>query len=90
MANGYEEKGKPYPKKFLNKPFGIQGDGDLWDEFWDLLEAKGAKTVQVTKVKGHATEEDVDEGRVEKAIRREMIKPMRQQTRGFAAWRKGW
>ena len=40
-------------------------DGDLWEQFQKTVEAKGPKWVKLRKVKGHATDEMVDEGKVE-------------------------
>ena len=40
-------------------------DGDLWEVFTDLVRTRGPQTVCITKVKGHATQEMVDEGKVE-------------------------
>ena len=39
-------------------------DGDLWDIFADLVRDRGPETVKISKVKGHATEEMVSEGKV--------------------------
>ena len=37
-------------------------DGDLWENFADLVKQRGPHTVCITKVKGHATTEMVEEG----------------------------
>ena len=47
----------------MKKQFGLQSDGDLWVEFWRIFEARGAESVRYTKVKGHATMEQVEEGK---------------------------
>ena len=39
-------------------------DGDLIDIVQHMIRARGANTVQVTEVKGHATDADFDQGRV--------------------------
>ncbi len=39
-------------------------DGDLWEHFFKAVAAKGAHSVRITKVKGHATEEQVAAGEV--------------------------
>ena len=39
-------------------------DGDLIDILQHMIRARGANTVQVTEVKGHATDADFDQGRV--------------------------
>ena len=38
------------------------GDGDLWRHFWQSMIAKGCQSVAMTKVKGHATVEDLQNG----------------------------
>ena len=43
----------------------LMKDGDLWEVFTDLVKIRGPQTVWITKVKGHATQEMVDEGKVE-------------------------
>ena len=45
--------------KLPRKPWGILTDGDLWKWFAELVEAKGADAIRLTKVKGHATEQMV-------------------------------
>ena len=40
-------------------------DGDLWDNVVDLVTQRGPHSVWITKVKGHATKEMVEEGKVE-------------------------
>ena len=40
-------------------------DGELWEVFADLVRTRGPQTAIITKVKGHATQEMVDEGKVE-------------------------
>ena len=46
------------------KPFNILPDSDLWEWFARLVKAKGADAVKLTKVKGHATDEMVNQGKV--------------------------
>ena len=50
--------GKPQPR-----PWGTLRDGDLWQQYQQCLQAKGPTSVRLTKVKGHATREDVARGR---------------------------
>ena len=38
---------------------------DLWKFFAESILAKGPRAITLTKVKGHATQEMVDEGRVD-------------------------
>ena len=58
------EEQRREPRRVMKKIWGLQGDGDLWQQFWQLVRARGANTVKVTKVKGHATEQQVEEGKV--------------------------
>lgn len=37
------------------RPWALQPGGDLWELFWQEILARGPHTVQVPKVKGHAT-----------------------------------
>ena len=46
------------------KPLPLVGDGDLVVLVPYMVQAGGRDTVRVTKVKGHATDEDVEHGRV--------------------------
>ena len=45
-------------------------DGDLWEHFAEIAEQRGPHSVWITKVKGHATQEMVDEGKVEEDEKR--------------------
>lgn len=40
-------------------------NGDLWEFLGGIIIAKGPRAIIVTKVKGHATQEMVDEGRID-------------------------
>ena len=42
-------------------------DGDLWKKFQEAFVSKGPWAVWVTKVKWHATDEDVEQGNWEEA-----------------------
>ena len=46
------------------KPWLLQKDGDLWKLFWKICLHKTPRSIAFTKVKGHATLELVDSGRV--------------------------
>lgn len=50
----------------FKKVWGQIKDGDLWEQFQNTVEAKGPKWVKLRKAKGHATDEMVDEGKVER------------------------
>ena len=52
------------PKKPLKKPFTLQADGDLWQQWWKIVEARTPESIAITKVKGHATDQMVQEGKV--------------------------
>ena len=47
-----------------NKPWAILTDGDIWECVEQIVDAKGAHAVNITKVKGHATDQMVVEGKV--------------------------
>ena len=40
----------------------MQKDGDVWYAIWRIIFAKSPQAIKVTKLKGHATEEDVTAG----------------------------
>ena len=48
----------------LSKPLPVVKDGDLISLVHHMIRVRGQDTVKVTKVKGHATETDVEQGRV--------------------------
>jgi hypothetical protein len=50
-------------RKPERKHWAMQRDGDVWAAIWNVMLAKGPSTIRVSKVKGHATERDVAEGR---------------------------
>ncbi len=50
--------------KEVSRPWTTQKDGDLWSIFFQVVATKGHASVRFTKVKGHATDEMVDQGRV--------------------------
>ena len=45
------------------KAWGLQVDGDLWEIAWKAILQRGSLNQKIRKLKGHATEEDVKEGR---------------------------
>ena len=47
-----------------NKPWAILTDCDIWEDFERNVNAKGANAVNITKVKGHATDKMVADGKV--------------------------
>ena len=51
----------PYKQKWA-----LMKDGDSWENFAELVRERGPESVVITKVKGHATQQMVDEGKVEK------------------------
>jgi len=44
------------------RPWGITKDGDLWQQFEKLVEAKGAKAIRITWIKGHAQAKHIEQG----------------------------
>lgn len=50
-------------RKPERKHWAMQRDGDVWAAIWNVMLAKGPTAIRVSKVKGHATEKDVTEGR---------------------------
>ena len=44
------------------RPWGMQPDGDMWAILDDIVSARGKHATRGTKVKGHATDEDVRKG----------------------------
>ena len=57
---GEKVNGEQSPFK---KPWGLQRDGDLWGQAWKAIISRGAKNQDLRKVKGHATADDIKEGR---------------------------
>lgn len=58
-----ERRHWPMPR-LIRKPWSLQADGDLWELVWKAITRRGTKAQKLAKVKGHATSEDVAEGRV--------------------------
>lgn len=50
---------RPYKDKWTQTK-----DGDRWEIFDEVVRGRGPETVKITKVKGHATKEIVEEGKV--------------------------
>ena len=48
-------------RRAKRKPWGLQDDGDVWEAVANAVHAKGPRAVQVSKVKGHATRQDVEQ-----------------------------
>ena len=55
---------------FLPLPFGLISDGDLWAIFVHNAAARGVHSIELTWVKGHATEADINEGLSTVALQR--------------------
>ena len=60
-VNGIDEGSKRFINPF-RKAWGLQTDGDLWEQAWRAVLKRGSMNQQLRKVKGHATEEDVEKG----------------------------
>ena len=55
-ANGtITKRGNPFGKAWC-----LQVDGDLWEVAWNAVLKRGIGNQYLRKVKGHATEEDVE------------------------------
>ena len=46
----------------IKKPWKLISDGDLWQHFYQAVQAKGTNAIKITWVKGHATEEHIIKG----------------------------
>ena len=58
------QKGKPVDTSCpFRKQWGLQTDGDLWKIAWHAILARGSRSQILRKVKGHATTEDIRQGR---------------------------
>jgi hypothetical protein len=53
----------------FGKPWGLQTDGDLWEQAWNAVRMRGAGSQTLRKVKGHATIADIAAGRSTKEDR---------------------
>ena len=54
------------PKNPFGKPWGLQVDGDLWEQAWIAVKKRGAHNQKLRKVKGHADDDDVAAARATK------------------------
>ena len=54
---------KGYNRNPFKKPWGLQTDGDLWEQAWPAILTRGAANQDLRKAKGHATVGDVGTGR---------------------------
>ena len=62
-----EEQGKHVRKDNpYKRPWGLQRDGDLWQQAWTAILQRGVESQDLRKVKGHATPKDIAEGRSNK------------------------
>ena len=52
-------------KNPFRKPWGLQADGDLWEQAWEAVLQRGPAAQRLSKVKGHATAQQVEEGLVQ-------------------------
>ena len=53
------------------KSWGLQVDGGVCQRLWQLVRARGAKSIIITKAEGHATDEQVEDGIVEEQDKRD-------------------
>ena len=68
-------------EKPFKTPWGIQKDGDLWQQAWIAILQRGPENQPVRKVKGHATQEDVEAGVTTEADKTAMTRAMRMRMR---------
>lgn len=47
------------------RPWSTQKDGDLWIMLHEMVRQKGCESIKITKVKGHATDVNVEDGKVD-------------------------
>lgn len=75
----YDEKGRKmlwgrvsilHRKTPYKQQWSQMRDGDLWELFANIVEERGPHSVTITKVKGHATKEMVEDGKVEEEEKR--------------------
>ena len=78
-------------KKILNgecltkkRPWLIQTNGDLWELLEKMIKAKGKKAFKATKVKGHATDKQVEQGKHKKEHKEGNDEADRLATQGIA------
>ena len=53
---------KATTKNPFKKAWGLQTDGDLWQQAWLAVVKRGPRNQSLRKVKGHATMEDIQKG----------------------------
>ena len=61
--NAHTSSNRSKVKNPFGKPWGVQTDGDLWEQAWAAVIKRGAANQKLRKVKGHATQEDITAGR---------------------------
>ena len=49
-------------RKQPKRPWKLISDGDLWEHFWKAAEAKTPSAIAIVWVKGHATQQHIDQG----------------------------
>ena len=54
----------------FRKAWGLQTDGDLWEQAWLAVLKRGANNQDLRQIKGHATDKHIQEG---KATREDKI-----------------
>ena len=57
LTGNNQKRGNPF-----GKPWGLQADGDLWEQAWKAVLKRGWENQTLRKVKGHATEDDIEKG----------------------------
>ena len=57
-TGNYRKRGSPF-----GKAWGVQIDGDLWEQAWIAVLKRGNGNQSLRKVKGHATDRDIENGK---------------------------
>ena len=66
-------------------PWMLIPDGDLWEIFHRAAHAKGVHSILASKVKGHATDKDIDAGKSTPWLRQQNDRSDELATKGTAA-----
>lgn len=51
------------PLNPFRRAWGLQTNGDLWEQAWGAVTTRGDGNQELRKVKGHATQEDIEQVR---------------------------
>ena len=85
-SSGYPHLNKTHP---LKKPWQLQQDGDIWRLVWLAINQRGPRQTAVSKVKGHATQEDITNGLTTQENARGNAEADKAATQGTQAHERG-